>query len=119
MTAPGTDRRHRLSDSNPSESVIPPSCVAKLVTPTELADSSESSFVERLVNVIVSIVVLVPVTVFLGYGGWVVLTASAAVGGPDPETADGELLRGRLAAWPERNREVMRTNGEAQLPLRP
>jgi len=89
------------------------------VTPTKLPDSSESSFLERLVKVIVSIVVLVPVTVFLGYGGWVILTASAAVGGPDPETVDGELLRYRLAAWPERNREVMRTNGEAELPLKP
>jgi len=73
----------------------------------------------RLVRIAIAVVVLVPVTVFAGYGGWLVLTASAAVGGPDPETADGELLRDRLAAWPERNREVMRTDGRLPLPLRP
>lgn len=73
----------------------------------------------RLARVTISIVVLVPVTVFLGYGGGLVLTVSAKLGGPDPETGDGDPLRQRLLAWPDRNREVMRTDGDAELPLRP
>ncbi len=89
------------------------------MTAAEGADSTDSSFIDRLVKRSVSIVVLVPVTVFLGYGGWLVLTFTAAVGVYDPETDDGELLRHRLFDWPERNREVMRTNGYADLPLRP
>lgn len=73
--------------------------------------ASGDSFVERLLKVAVSIVVLVPVTVFLGYGGWIVLTPTAAIAGYDPETSDGDRLRDRLLAWPDRNRDVMRTNG--------
>lgn len=73
----------------------------------------------RLARVALSIVVLVPITVFLGYGGGLVLTVSAKLGGPDPETADGDPLRRRLLAWPDRNREVMRTDGNVELPLRP
>lgn len=92
----------------------------RMTTPdAEEPEPSEGSFVERLVKVVVSIVVLVPVTVFLGYGGWVVLTLTAKVAGYDPETEDGDRLRERLFAWPERNREVMRTDGRADLPLRP
>jgi len=86
---------------------------------TEDQDSSDLTFTDRLVRVVVSIVVLVPVTVFLGYGGWLVLTLTATVAGYDPVTADGDLLRERLFAWPDRNREVMRTDGRAELPLRP
>lgn len=84
-------------------------------------DQSTASppFRTRLVRVVVSIVVLVPVSVFLGYGGWLVLTVSAALGGPDPLTEDGDLLRERLLDWPEPNREVMRTDGRAELPLSP
>lgn len=82
-------------------------------------DSSEPSTIERLVKVIVSVVVLTPLTVFLGYGGWLVLTVTATVGGYDPRTEDDDLLRERLLAWPDRNREVMRTNGRAELPLQP
>lgn len=81
--------------------------------------STDPSFTERLVKVVVSIVVIVPVSVVLGYGGWIVLTATAVVAGYDPETETGESLRERLLAWPERNREVMRTNGRAELPLKP
>ena len=81
--------------------------------------TSDDSFVERLVKVLVSIIVLTGVTVVLGYGGWLVLTVTATVAGYDPETEDGELLRERLLAWPERNRAVMRTNGRAELPLKP
>lgn len=73
----------------------------------------------RVGRVVVSIAVLVPVTVFLGYGGWIVLSTTAALVGYDPETDDGEALRDRLVAWPERNREVMRTDGRVPLPLRP
>jgi hypothetical protein len=77
------------------------------------------SFRTRLFRVVVSIVVLVPVSVFLGYGGWLLLSISAAVGGPDPVTGGGDRLRDRLFDWPERNREVMRTNGRVELPLSP
>ena len=79
----------------------------------------ENSLPERLVKVLVSIIVLTWVTVLVGYGGWTVLTISATVGGPDPRTEDGDLLRDELLSWPERNREVMRTNGRAELPLKP
>ncbi|WP_255191062.1 hypothetical protein [Natronobeatus ordinarius] len=81
--------------------------------------TSEVRFRKRLVRVIVSIVVLTGVTVVLGYGGWIVLTLTAKISGYDPETADGELLRERLLVWPDRNREVMRSNGRTSLPLRP
>jgi hypothetical protein len=75
-------------------------------------------FRTRLVRVAVSIVVPSGVTVVLGYGGWLVLSITAKFG-YDPETDDGTPLRNRLAAWPDRNREVMRSNGHAELPLRP
>lgn len=76
-------------------------------------------FTTRLGRVVVSIVVMVPITVFLGYGGWLVLSVTATLAGYDPETGDGEALRDRLVTWPERNREVMRTDGRVPLPLRP
>lgn len=80
---------------------------------------SEPSTIKRLVKVLISIVVLTPLTVVLGYGGWFVLTVTAAIGGYDPRTEDDDLLRERLLAWPDRNRDVMRTNGRAELPLQP
>ena len=80
---------------------------------------SDVPFRTRLVRVVVSVVVLTGVTVVLGYGGWLVLTLTARLGGYDPKTADGELLRERLLAWPDRNREVMRSNGRTPLPLKP
>ena len=79
----------------------------------------DTPFLERLVKVLVSIVVLVPVSVFLGYGGGLVLTVTAKLGVYDPMTDDGEPLRYRLLAWPDRNRDVMRTNGHAEIPLKP
>ncbi|MFC4245823.1 hypothetical protein ACFOZ7_02185 [Natribaculum luteum] len=79
----------------------------------------DEPFLERLVGLVVSIVVLTGVTVILGYGGWAILTLSAKLGGPDPKTEDGDLLRNRLATWPDRNREFMRNNGRGELPLRP
>lgn len=85
----------------------------------EKNSESEVRFRKRLVRVVVSVIVLTGVTVILGYGGWIVLTLTAKVGGYDPETADGELLRDRLLAWPDRNREVMRSSGRTSLPLKP
>ncbi|SDJ42538.1 hypothetical protein SAMN05216226_103144 [Halovenus aranensis] len=85
---------------------------------TEL-DEEELGAAERFVRLSVSIVVMVPVTVFVGYGGWSVLTITAVLGLWDPETEDGDHLRERLFEWPDRNREVMRTDGHAPLPLRP
>lgn len=73
----------------------------------------------RVWRVVASIVVMTWVTVVVGYGGWAVLSLSAKLGGPDPETADGDLLRERLLAWPDRNREVMRTNGHREVPWTP
>ena len=83
--------------------------------PTETAPS----FKTRLVRVVISVVVLTGVTVVFGYGGWIILTLTATVADYDPETEDGDLLRSRLLEWPERNREVMRSNGNKPLPTRP
>lgn len=88
-------------------------------TPADSTNSPTPSVTERLVKVLVSIVVIVPVSVFLGYGGWIVLTVAAVVGVYDPRTENGESLLERLVAWPDRNRDVMRTNGRADLPLKP
>lgn len=76
-------------------------------------------FKTRLVRVLISVVVLTGVTVVFGYGGWIVLTLTANIAGYDPETEEGDLLRNRLLDWPERNREVMRSNGRKPLPVRP
>jgi hypothetical protein len=81
--------------------------------PTDISRS------KRLWRVGVSIIVLAPVTVLLGYGGWLVLTLMTLLGVYQPEPADGDPLRERLVAWPDRNREVMRTDGRVTLPLRP
>lgn len=86
---------------------------------TNDTESTKPPFGERLAKVLASIVVLVPISVFVGYGGWIVLTLTANLAGYDPETEDGELLRTRLLEWPDRNREVMRTNGRAELPVKP
>lgn len=85
----------------------------------EKPDAPDTRFTGRLANVAVSVVVLAPVTVVAGYGGWAVLTLTARLAGYDPETADGDLLRDRLLAWPDRNRDVMRTNGGVDPPLKP
>lgn len=77
------------------------------------------SFKTRLVRVLISVVFLTGVTVVLGYGGWIILTMTANITGFDPETEEGDLLRDRLLDWPERNREVMRSNGRKPLPVRP
>lgn len=82
-------------------------------------DAPDVTFTDRLANVVVSVVVLVPATVVLGYGGWAVLTLTARLAGYDPETTDGDLLRNRLLAWPDRNRDVMRTDGRVEPPLKP
>lgn len=74
---------------------------------------------KRTLRVVISIVVLSAVTVVFGYGGWIALTLTANTVGYDPRTDDGDPLRERLRVWPDRNREVMRTNGREPLPLRP
>lgn len=79
----------------------------------------EPSAAGRVARVVVSITVLSGVTIVLGYGVGLLLWASATLGGPDPVTEDGDLLRDRLLEWPDRNRTFMRTNGHGELPLRP
>lgn len=80
---------------------------------------NDESALIRFGKLSISIAVLTFVTVLIGYGGWILLTVSAKLGGPDPETDDGDLLRKRLLAWPDRNREFMRNNGHGTLPLKP
>ena len=82
-------------------------------SPTE-----KSAFV-RTTEVIVAITVVLPLAVFAGNLGWLVLRVSAAAGGPDPTTADGDPLRGRLLDWSGRNRAFVRENGRGDLPLSP
>lgn len=85
-----------------------------------MADERGSNlrFRRRLWRVTVSIVVMTGVTVVLGYGGWLVLTLAARFG-YDPTTESGDPLRERLLRWPERNREVMRSDGQVPIPWRP
>ncbi|USZ70974.1 hypothetical protein [Natronosalvus halobius] len=85
----------------------------------EESANADVPFRTRLARVVVSVVILTGVTVILGYGGWLLLTLTARISGFDPETADGELLRDRLLAWPDRNREVMRSDGRTRVPWRP
>lgn len=82
----------------------------------ELGDESALT---RVAEVIVSVSVLSAVTVLLGSIGGLGLTILAKLGGPDPKTADGELLRNRLLNWAHENREFMRNNGRGKLPLKP
>lgn len=82
-------------------------------------ESGDESTPKRVVQLIVSIVVMTGVTVVVGYGGGFLLTIIAALGGPDPQTEDGEPLRERLLTWPDRNREFMRTNGKSEFPWPP
>lgn len=79
----------------------------------------DESVLVRFGKLSVSIAVLTFVTVVIGYGGWALLTISATLGGPDPKTTDGDVLRKRLLAWPQRNREFMRNNGHGTLPVKP
>ena len=100
-------------------SFLTPTIVVANMIPLEESNNADVQFRKRLARVCVSIVILTGVTVILGYGGWIVLTFTAKVSGYDPKTADGELLRDRLLEWPDRNREVMRSNGRTSLPLKP
>ena len=79
----------------------------------------ERGLLRRIGLLSVSICVMTFVTVVVGYGGWLLLRISAAIGGPDPQTEEGALLRNRLLAWPQRNRDFIRSNGRRDLPLRP
>lgn len=81
-------------------------------------DSDKPVF-KRVAQLLASICVMTGVTVVLGYGGGLLLAVSAKLGGPDPETADGDPLRDRLLDWPQRNREFMKNNGEGEFPWQP
>lgn len=83
------------------------------------APDDDPSTGTRVAQLVVSVAVVTGVSTILGYGGGLVLALGARLGGPDPRTADGDLLRDRLLDWPERNREFMRRNGRGRLPLRP
>lgn len=83
------------------------------------ADVGEKPTLVRTTEVIVAITVVLPLAVFAGNLGWLVLRLSAAIGGPDPTTADGDLLRNRLLDWSGRNRSFVRENGRGRLPLSP
>jgi hypothetical protein len=87
--------------------------------PSDSRGRDDESVLVRFRKLSVSIAVLTFITVVIGYGGWAVLTISAKLGGPDPETTDGDVLRTRLLAWPQRNREFIRNNGYGELPRRP
>lgn len=93
--------------------------VGRRLLGSALDPETAPSTITRVARMIVSITVLTGVAVLLGYGGGLLLALSAALGGPDPETPDGDLLRDRLLEWPERNRQFMHTNGHGTLPLRP
>jgi len=82
-------------------------------------DATPKPLRTRAWQLVVSITILTGVSVVVGYGGGLLLWISSALGGPDPRTEDGRLLRDRLLEWPERNREFMRQNGHGELPLRP
>lgn len=77
------------------------------------------SALRRLVRVVVSVTVLTGVTVVVGFGGWLLLSVAALLGVYDPAPTARPTFRERLRDWPERNREVMRTNGREPLPLLP
>lgn len=110
---------HGFTPGNTSPSFMIPVGVLEAMTPPEESTPADDGLAERIGRLAVSIVVLTGVTVVLGYCGWILLTITATAFGYDPETADGALLRDRLLAWPERNRDVMRTNGRTELPLKP
>lgn len=84
-----------------------------------VSDSSDKPILIRVPEVIVSATVLTAVTILLGSIGGLGLTVLATLGGPDPKTNDGELLRHRLLGWVQRNRNFMRNNGRGKLPLTP
>lgn len=83
------------------------------------SEDGDKPTLERVVQVIASIVVMTGITVLVGYGGGLLLWVSAKLGGPDPRTEDGDLLRDRLLDWPQRNREFMESNGEGEFPWTP
>ncbi len=77
------------------------------------AEAEATSKIVQVSELVVSISVLTAVTVLLGSVGGLALTVIAKLGGPDPETDDGTLLRDRLLEWTQRNRDFMRHNGRA------
>lgn len=83
------------------------------------APDGDPSTAVRAARATVSVAVVTGASAILGYGGGLVLAVGAWLGGPDPRTTDGDLLRDRLLDWPDRNREFMRQNGRGELPLLP
>lgn len=82
-------------------------------------DVTEKPLGKRIVQLVVSITILTFVSVVIGYGGGLLLTISASLGGPDPHTEDGEPLRDGLLTWPQRNREFMKSNAKGRFPWPP
>lgn len=82
-------------------------------------DPADESTAARVTDVIFAVTVLTGVTVLLGSVGGLLLTLVASLGGPDPETADGDLLRQRLLEWADRNRAFVGSDGRGELPLSP
>ncbi|WP_340100351.1 hypothetical protein [Salinibaculum salinum] len=86
---------------------------------TEHTAQGDKPFGKRLLQLVLSITVMTLVTVVVGYGGGLLLFISAKLGGPDPETEGGDLLRDRLLDWPDRNREFMHNNARGEFPWPP
>lgn len=82
-------------------------------------ETPQPPFRTRLVRVILSIVIFVPVTVIIGYGGWMVLSLWRSGPGRFGGTESVDQLRQRLLRWPDRNRAVLRSNGRVEVPIRP
>ena len=74
--------------------------------------------VVRAAELTLSVTVLTLVTGVALVGG-LGLALVAALGGPEPQTPDGDLLRDRLLGWMGRNRQFMLANGRGELPLQP
>ena len=88
-------------------------------TVDSVGESSGESAFTRVTEVIGFVSVLSAVMLLLSSIGGTGLTILARLGGPDPKTADGDLLRNRLLNWAQETREFMRNNGNEKLPLRP
>lgn len=89
-----------------------------LTRPYRDTDPEEKSTRARQAELLVAVTVLTFLTGLAGLVG-VMLWIVARLGGPDPTTADGELLRTRLLNWSDRNKEFMKQNGAGEIPLEP
>lgn len=98
--------------------VLVGSVLVVLRRPSEATGASGNSTLTRAAELTVSITLLTLVT-SLAFVGGLVLALVAALGGPDPQTADGDRLRDRLLRWSDENRAFIRANGQGELPLEP